>query len=51
MGGVEVALCECWGSCINTDGFHESETLVDLSGEERKWSVSCGVTFHVDVHV
>jgi hypothetical protein len=30
VGSVEVALCECWGSCVDTDGFHEAKTLINL---------------------
>jgi hypothetical protein len=36
VGSVEVALCECWGSCVDTDGFHESKTLINLPSKRRK---------------
>ena len=41
VGSVEVALCECWGSCVNTDGFHEAKTLINLPTKRRKRMRKC----------
>lgn len=36
VGSVEVTLCECWGSCVDTNGFHEAKTLINLPSKRRK---------------
>jgi hypothetical protein len=42
VGGVEVALCECWGSCVDTNSFHESKTLVNLPGKRKRDAMVSG---------
>ena len=36
VGSVEVALRECWGSRVDTDGFHEAKTLINLPSKRRR---------------